>query len=92
MLWQIPSSVAALIGNGRVTGHEAQRWWSSIEGGAYDRVLIDAPCASERHVLQQASRAGASDLARGDWSEKQLQQQSQLQRDLILAGLQVRII
>ncbi len=34
----------------RVTSHDASRW-SLYETEAYDRILLDAPCSSERHVL-----------------------------------------
>ncbi len=33
-----------------VTGHDATRW-SLYEQNTYDRILLDAPCSSERHVL-----------------------------------------
>ncbi len=33
-----------------VTGHDASRW-SLHEQNRYDRILLDAPCSSERHVL-----------------------------------------
>lgn len=33
-----------------VTGHDATRW-SLYEQNRYDRILLDAPCSSERHVL-----------------------------------------
>ena len=33
-----------------VTGHDASRW-CLYQQDAYDRVLLDAPCSSERHVL-----------------------------------------
>ncbi|MDY0289424.1 MAG: RsmB/NOP family class I SAM-dependent RNA methyltransferase [Sphaerochaeta sp.] len=33
-----------------VTGHDATKW-GLYEQGLYDRVLLDAPCSSERHVL-----------------------------------------
>lgn len=33
-----------------VTAHDATRW-SLHETEAYDRILLDAPCSSERHVL-----------------------------------------
>lgn len=41
---------ASVIGRITVTGHDATRW-SLYETNAYDRVLLDAPCSSERHVL-----------------------------------------
>lgn len=34
----------------RVTGFDAALW-SRHEQGTYDRILLDAPCSSERHVL-----------------------------------------
>lgn len=34
----------------RVTGHDATRW-CLYEEEAYDRVLLDAPCSGERHLL-----------------------------------------
>lgn len=37
-----------------VTGYDASRW-SRYEKGAYDRILLDAPCSSERHVLSSPS-------------------------------------
>lgn len=33
-----------------VTGHDATRW-SLYKKDQYDRILLDAPCSSERHVL-----------------------------------------
>jgi 16S rRNA C967 or C1407 C5-methylase (RsmB/RsmF family) len=33
-----------------VTGHDAARW-CLYEQDAYDRILVDAPCSSERHLL-----------------------------------------
>ncbi|MDC7225798.1 MAG: RsmB/NOP family class I SAM-dependent RNA methyltransferase [Spirochaetales bacterium] len=37
--------------NIRVTGHDATRW-GLHEKDCYDRVLLDAPCSSEEHVLK----------------------------------------
>jgi len=36
----------------RVTGHDASKW-GLYEPESFDRVLLDAPCSSERHVLHQ---------------------------------------
>lgn len=38
----------------KVTGHDSTTW-SLHEKDAYDRILLDAPCSSERHVLTDAS-------------------------------------
>lgn len=34
----------------QVTGHDASRW-SRYETASHDRILLDVPCSSERHVL-----------------------------------------
>lgn len=34
----------------QVTGHDASRW-SRYETASYDRIILDVPCSSERHVL-----------------------------------------
>jgi len=46
-----------------VTGHDAARW-GVHERDAYDLVLLDAPCSSERHVLQSPPHLAAWSPAR----------------------------
>ena len=36
--------------NIRITGHDASKW-GVYEQNAYDYILLDAPCSSERHVI-----------------------------------------
>ncbi len=36
--------------NHKVTGHDSSKW-CLYEKSAYDKILLDAPCSSERHVL-----------------------------------------
>ncbi len=43
----LPSEV---LGRVTVTGHDATRWCLH-ETDAYDRILLDAPCSGERHLL-----------------------------------------
>ncbi len=43
----LPGSFLATV---KVTGHDDTRW-GLYEQDAYDRVLLDAPCSSERHVI-----------------------------------------
>lgn len=56
-----------------VTGRDASRW-SRYEQDAYDRILLDAPCSSERHVLSapahllEWSPARIRNLAQRQWS------------------------
>lgn len=47
-------------GSVSVTGHDATQW-GLFEQQAYDKILLDAPCSSERHVL-------ADPKALGKWS------------------------
>lgn len=39
--------------NHKVTGHDASKW-CLYEKNVYDKVLLDAPCSSERHVLEDS--------------------------------------
>lgn len=45
----LPSEI---VSRTRITGHDASKW-GVYEPESYDRILLDAPCSSERHVLQQ---------------------------------------
>lgn len=47
----LPSSLRSVV---RVTGHDSTKW-SLYEKDRYDRILLDAPCSSERHVLRDPS-------------------------------------
>lgn len=71
-----------------MTPHDAARYWSRFEGDTYDCILVDAPCTSERHVVQQA----ASDAGRGSksrWSLHQCKEMAALQVKLLTAALKV---
>lgn len=56
-----------------VTGRDASRW-SRYEQDAYERILLDAPCSSERHVLSSPaylaewSPARIKNLAHRQWA------------------------
>jgi tRNA and rRNA cytosine-C5-methylases len=66
----LPESLRTQV---RVTGRDASRW-SRYEQSAYDRILLDAPCSSERHVLSAPSflagwtAARIRNLALRQWS------------------------
>jgi 16S rRNA C967 or C1407 C5-methylase (RsmB/RsmF family) len=45
---------AGLLEQVKVTGHDAARW-AQHEQAAYDRILLDVPCSSERHVYTSPS-------------------------------------
>ncbi len=65
----------------RVDGHDAAQHWAVYEAGLYDRVLVDAPCSSERHVVAAATAAGGV-VAASSWS---------MERCAQLAALQLRV-
>eukprot|EP00775_Hariotina_reticulata_P005225 gene5224-5462_t len=71
----LPSSLRRRV---RVTGHDAAKHWSRFEGCLYDRVLLDAPCSSERHVVQQALAAGGQ-VAASSWSVERCRMLADLQ-------------
>ena len=47
----LPPNLKSVV---KVTGHDSTTW-SLHEKDIYDRVLLDAPCSSERHVIKDAS-------------------------------------
>ena len=63
----------------RVTGHDSTMW-SLHERDAYDRILLDAPCSSERHVLADSS-------ALAQWSPNRPKQLSIQQFAMLAAAL-----
>jgi 16S rRNA C967 or C1407 C5-methylase (RsmB/RsmF family) len=62
----------------RLTGHDASKHWATFEAGMYDRVLLDAPCSSERHVVQQAVQGGGV-VSASSWSKEHCKQLAALQ-------------
>ncbi len=63
----------------KVTGHDSTTW-SLHEKDVYDRILLDAPCSSERHVLTDAS-------ALSIWSPKRPKQLAIQQFAMLAAAL-----
>lgn len=69
----------ALLERVRVTGHDASRW-GLHEQDAYDRVLLDAPCSGERHILHDASEEAK-------WSPSRSKRLAQQQFAMLCAAL-----
>jgi len=65
----------------QVTGHDATRW-GLHEPDYYDRVLLDAPCSSERHVL-------GKEKERARWKPGRSKQLARRQYALLCAALGV---
>lgn len=61
-----------------ITGHDAERW-GLHEQNSYDRILLDAPCSSERHLLEQPALLKK-------WSPARSRQLSQRQHAMLCAG------
>jgi 16S rRNA C967 or C1407 C5-methylase (RsmB/RsmF family) len=56
-----------------------------FEVGLHDRVLLDAPCTSERHVVQAAMEAGGV-VSSSSWSGDQCSNMAALQIKVRPAG------
>ncbi len=74
-----------------MTPHDSARYWARFEAKTYDCILLDAPCTSERHVMQQA----ADDSGKGSklrWSVRQCEDMAALQVRLLTAALKVKLL
>jgi 16S rRNA C967 or C1407 C5-methylase (RsmB/RsmF family) len=67
-----------------VTSHDATKW-SLYEQEAYDRILLDAPCSSERHVLTAPS-------AMSQWSPSRPKRLATTQFAMLAAALEAVVI
>lgn len=72
----LPSQLRSVV---KVTGHDSTMW-SLHERDAYDRILLDAPCSSERHVLTDVS-------ALAQWSPNRPRQLAIQQFAMLAAAL-----
>jgi 16S rRNA C967 or C1407 C5-methylase (RsmB/RsmF family) len=73
----------------RVLNKPADTYFKRQDEESYDRVLLDAPCSSDRHILQQAAgtaRTGATGAV-AEWSVAGCKRIAALQLQLLLAGL-----
>lgn len=63
----------------KVTAHDATRW-CLFETEVYDRILLDAPCSSERHVLHDPH-------ALSQWGLSRIKQLAQRQYAMLASAL-----
>eukprot|EP00877_Chromochloris_zofingiensis_P001035 jgi/Chrzof1/10932/Cz05g17200.t1 len=70
----------------RIMGHDATKHWSKFDPEMYDRILIDAPCSSDRHVVQQSLLEGGV-ILQSEWSVKRCMEIAEVQTKLILSSL-----
>ncbi len=71
----LPEAWRAVV---RVTGHDATRW-GLHEPESYDRILLDAPCSSDRHLW------GKPELLK-EWTPARPKQLAHRQHALLCAG------
>lgn len=64
--------------NVKVTGHDASKW-GLYQKNYFDRILLDAPCSSERHLLRDPSYLK-------DWSPSRIKSLSRRQYALLCAA------
>lgn len=60
--------------------------WGRNQPERFDRVLLDAPCGSERHVLQHAA-SKRRDVLKDEWSPSRSKRNASLQLDLLLSAI-----
>jgi len=68
-------------GQVKLTGHDATRW-CLYEKEKYDRILLDAPCSSERHLLDDPKFLTS-------WSPARSRQLAQRQYAMLVSALDV---
>lgn len=69
-----------LLSKIKVTNHDATRW-GLFEKDAYDKILLDAPCSGEQHLLKTPKELEA-------WSVKRSKRLVQRQYALLCAAIQ----
>lgn len=71
-----------------VTGRPAEKKfeWRREPRRLFDRILIDAPCTHERHVLSQ-SATGVTGIQSDSWSIARCKRMAALQVRMIMAGI-----
>ena len=72
----LPKNLRSVV---KVTGHDSTQW-SLHEKEVYDSILLDAPCSSERHVLNDSS-------ALSEWSPNRPKMLSKQQFAMLCAAL-----
>ncbi|MBF0206490.1 MAG: RsmB/NOP family class I SAM-dependent RNA methyltransferase [Oligoflexia bacterium] len=77
----LPANIRAKI---KVYGHDASSWCVRDKSDGYDRILLDAPCSSERHLLLSSNKSHMA-----DWSKKRTQCLCREQYAMLVSGLQV---
>ncbi|PNW74307.1 hypothetical protein CHLRE_13g602300v5 [Chlamydomonas reinhardtii] len=80
----VPPHSRANIETLNYAGHT---YWGRNQGATYDRVLVDAPCSSDRHVMQQAATTSRGVISASDWSLEGCKRIADEQLQLCLAAM-----
>eukprot|EP01025_Chloroclados_australasicus_P017170 TRINITY_DN18743_c0_g1_i2.p2 TRINITY_DN18743_c0_g1~~TRINITY_DN18743_c0_g1_i2.p2 ORF type:complete len:257 (-),score=13.09 TRINITY_DN18743_c0_g1_i2:69-839(-) len=64
----IPHSAMLFSNCISVGRRDGARYWGRFEKESFDRVLVDAPCTTERHVAQRAARDNWGSIPESHWS------------------------
>ncbi|KAG2427246.1 hypothetical protein HXX76_012442 [Chlamydomonas incerta] len=80
----VPPHSRAHIETLNYAGHT---YWGRNQGGTYDRVLVDAPCSSDRHVMQQAATTSRGVISASEWSLEGCKRIADEQLQLCLAAM-----
>ncbi|EGD83418.1 hypothetical protein PTSG_04026 [Salpingoeca rosetta] len=69
----------------QVTGHDGAKW-NRFEQNAFDKILLDAPCSSDRqhvqHVLEESKQLK-------EWSGSRIKQNAKRQEDMLVAAIDI---
>lgn len=76
-----------ILSHVKVQGRDATRCFDH-QLGTFDRILLDAPCSSERFLAQKQKRNGGH-LSKEDWSPRRTSQNAQLQHALMGSAFQL---
>ncbi|KAG2429203.1 hypothetical protein HYH02_014135 [Chlamydomonas schloesseri] len=80
----VPPTARAHIETLNYAGHT---YWGRNQGASYDRVLVDAPCSSDRHVMQQAATTARGVISASEWSLDGCKRIADEQLQLCLAAM-----
>jgi len=81
VLWKyLPEHIITRV---RVTGRDATRWH---ETSVYDRILVDVPCSSERHLVHEALKSN-SNIDPKQWSPSRCKRYASIQVALLRSAI-----
>eukprot|EP00938_MAST-03A_sp_MAST-3A-sp1_P004181 g4181.t1 len=80
----LPREVRARV---RVTGHDATRW-PATESSLFDRVLVDAPCSTDRHLIIDSGKE-KNDGSLVQWCPSRVKNSAKRQEVLLNAAVKL---